>query len=432
MEHVPSHFEYLHKNLKAFRYLVLMGGRSSMKSWSIATLVIARAVSQSSCDQVVFQHDITHAREGTHKLLTETIKRLGFSHLFQFTEATTGSLTITNTINGNKIIFREFKKEDKVKGLESYRHVWIDEADQMTESAFNKLNDTLRTYKDTTLALTFNPVSPFCWIKTRFVDKAMSEEFSINNPINRYHNVKGFKELPEGLWGNRKRRILIHWSSYLQNQFLSDEWFEERDTLFNEKEAYWRINEMGYFGTPEGLIFSGFEVKEFDEEMLSDKLRYGLDWGWVHPATVMKTALVNNTLYIIDEIYESYLENEKLYDKIVLKGWDDEHIQADSAEPKSIQTMKRLGLRKITPVNKKSASVVEQLKIMQGYKIVIHPRCKNTITEFYSYKWKTDKDRNSMEEPVKVGDDAIDAVRYSLNDVLTVKFKPRSKKAKIW
>ena len=431
MEHVPSHFEYLHKNLKAFRYLILMGGRSSMKSWSIATLVIARAVSQSSCDQVVFQHDITHAREGTHKLLTETIKRLGFSHLFQFTEATTGSLTIINTINGNKIIFREFKKEDKVKGLESYRHVWIDEADQMTESAFNKLNDTLRTYKDTTIALTFNPVSPFCWIKTRFVDKAMSEEFAINNPINRYHNIKGFKELPEGLWGNRKRRVLIHWSSYLQNQFLSDEWFEERDTLFNEKEAYWRINEMGYFGSPEGLCFNNFRIETFEDEILDHKNR-GLDWGWTDPATVSETSFKNGKLYVCDEIYGSGKSNRVLANDIKNKGWGNLLIRADEAEPKSINDLNDFGCKLIKTNKKKTGPLVQQYKIMQDWEIIIHPRCKETIKEFYSHKWKKDRDGNSTDEPEDKYNHLIDAIRYSQEERLIVKFKPRSKKAKIW
>ncbi|MCP4991717.1 MAG: PBSX family phage terminase large subunit, partial [Colwellia sp.] len=104
------------------------------------------------------------------------------------------------------------------------------------------------------------------------------------------------------------------------------------------------------------------------------------------------------------------------------KGWKDELLTADCAEPKSIATFASYGAH-IRGTNKKSATVVEQIKIMQGFKIVVHPRCKETIKELYSYKWKVDKNGDSIEKPIDVGDDCLDAVRYSINDVLSRSMK---------
>jgi phage terminase large subunit len=406
-----------------------------MKSWSVANKFICRAIDTPDCDQVVFQNDLTHAREGTHKLLTETIKRLGFEDQFQFTEASTGSLTIINTLNGNKIIFREFKKEDKVKGLESYRHVWIDEADQMTESAFDKLNDTLRTFKDTTITFTFNPVSPFCWLKTRFVDETMQDRLKIDNPLNRHHKKKYYEDkneiIPEGLWGNKEDRILIHWSTYLQNQFLSNEWFYERDKRYSNNLAKWKINEIGYFGSPEGLCFNNFRVESFDDEVLDHKNR-GLDWGWTDPATVSETSFKNGKLYVCDEIYGSGKSNRVLANDIKNKGWDNLLIRADEAEPKSINDLNDFGCRLIKTNKKKTGVLVQQYKIMQDWEIIIHSRCKETIKEFYSHKWKKDKDGNSTDEPEDKYNHLIDAIRYSQEERLIVKFKPRTKKVTLY
>jgi hypothetical protein len=38
----------------------------------------------------------------------------------------------------------------------------------------------------------------------------------------------------------------------------------------------------------------------------------------------------------------------------------------------------------------------------------------NTIKEFRNYKWREDKDGNTLDEPVKFMDHACDAIRYAI------------------
>ncbi|WP_249646266.1 terminase large subunit, partial [Lysinibacillus sp. D3C2_S12] len=69
-----------------------------------------------------------------------------------------------------------------------------------------------------------------------------------------------------------------------------------------------------------------------------------------------------------------------------------ELIIADSAEPKSIDELKRLGIRRIVKAEKGKDSVNAGIQFLQQFKIIIHPSCANAINEFSNYVWVRDKD----------------------------------------
>lgn len=47
-------------------------------------------------------------------------------------------------------------------------------------------------------------------------------------------------------------------------------------------------------------------------------------------------------------------------------------------------------------------------------KIIIDRKCEMLIKEVYSYKWKTDRDKDHIDAPVKKFDHAMDALRYMI------------------
>lgn len=407
-KYVPKHFSYILKDLRWFRYIVLMGGRSSMKSWQAAAKTLDQSFDDDT-DQVVFQNDLTHAREGAHKLLIETIERLNYQELFEYSTATNGKLTIINKVTNNKIIFREFKNEDKIKGLEGYKHIWIDEADQCSEQAFQKIDDSLRTYYDTSIILTFNPVSPFSWLKTKFIDITVCDEYKVDLDSNRHHNPIGYNETPEGLWLNRTSNILVHWSSYLQNPFLPSNYFERKDRERDQNEPYWKVNDMGFFGAPEGLVFPNFEIRDFDYSQFD--LYQGVDWGDTHPNFFLKVAIneLEKTIYVCEEFAGTNMPIEHIRDtikKIASKGI----IYADSAGKTLIRFCKDGGINMI-PVDKTKVSVEDQIKKLKSYKIV--SSSKNTWFNKQAYLYKYPKNGNK-DTPIKLNDDGYDCLRYAL------------------
>lgn len=76
-------------------------------------------------------------------------------------------------------------------------------------------------------------------------------------------------------------------------------------------------------------------------------------------------------------------------------------IIADSAEPKSVAELKRNGLQRVMESVKGKDSIIHGIQRVQQYRIVVHPSCEETITEFENYSWKKDKQTGEyVNEPI--------------------------------
>jgi phage terminase large subunit len=91
---------------------------------------------------------------------------------------------------------------------------------------------------------------------------------------------------------------------------------------------------------------------------------------------------------------------------------DREEIWADSAEPRLIDELHRLGWN-IRPVIKGKDSINFGIQVMNNYKINIPKTCQNLINEFYSYEWDSDRFGKQLDKPVDYMNHLIDAARYA-------------------
>ena len=90
-------------------------------------------------------------------------------------------------------------------------------------------------------------------------------------------------------------------------------------------------------------------------------------------------------------------------------------IVADSAEQKSIEEIKRLGIRRIIPAKKGPDSIIQGIQRVQQYEIVVHPKCIMTIEELQNYAWQKDKSTNEyINKPIDKYNHYMDALRYSM------------------
>ena len=86
----------------------------------------------------------------------------------------------------------------------------------------------------------------------------------------------------------------------------------------------------------------------------------------------------------------------------------------DSAEPDRIKTWQKAGFRAY-PVKKEPGSVKAQIDWLKGRKIHIHPSCVNVLKEVQQWMWKKDPTTGLyIDEPVEFMDDAMAALRYSV------------------
>jgi phage terminase large subunit len=137
---------------------------------------------------------------------------------------------------------------------------------------------------------------------------------------------------------------------------------------------------------------------------------YGLDFGYNHPAALVKVEHYDGVNYVQELIYQSKLTLTELIEKIKYHIRDLSPIYADAAEPKSIEEIFRAGIN-IKPASKDVWAGILKVK---SFPLVVTDNSKNLKNELSSYKWKKDKNDNIIEEPIKANDDALDATRYAI------------------
>ena len=118
-------------------------------------------------------------------------------------------------------------------------------------------------------------------------------------------------------------------------------------------------------------------------------------------------------IYVFDELYKRRMLNCDIAREITQKGYAKERIRADSAEPKTNDDLRRLGLSRILPSVKGKDSVINGIMNISEYTITVNPLCKNTIFELSNYLW----DKNSPNSPEDKNNHLMDAMRYAFYDV---------------
>ena len=114
-------------------------------------------------------------------------------------------------------------------------------------------------------------------------------------------------------------------------------------------------------------------------------------------------------------MYKKGLSNEAIANEIIQMGYAKERIGADAAEPKSNDRLRQLGLTRLMPAIKGPDSIRNGIDFIQGYRIIIHPKCVNFLTEIGSYVWDTDKKTGEkINRPIDDFNHLMDAMRYAL------------------
>ena len=379
------------------RYKVVKGSRASKKSSTQSLKVITEIVENPHINWLVVRKVERTLRDSCFAQLKWAIRRLQLDRYFK---CSTSPLEITYIPTGQKILFRGLDDPLKVTSITvdvgSLCRLWVEEAFEITsEEAFDRLDESIRgrlpegMYHQ--VVLTFNPWSDKHWLKKRF--------FDADSP-----------------------NILAITTNYLCNEFLS----ESDLILFEEMKKNprrYRTAGLGEWGIVEGLVFDNWEERVFDVEEItkrpSVKSAFGMDFGYVNDPSTLFCGLVDTVareIYVFDEMYQKGMSNEDIIEKVTWMGYAKERIRADHAEPKSIAYLRKHGLRNIRGAKKGPDSIRAGISLIQDYKIIIHPRCVNFLTEINSYTWAVDKFDNRINEPIDDFNHLMDAMRYAMEE----------------
>ena len=231
-------------------------------------------------------------------------------------------------------------------------------------------------------------------------------------------------EIPPTWWGldyeQKENGVMLH-STWRMNPFLDDTIIQSITELVNTDPDMAKIYAEGLIVEPREKIFIQPETYSELPRQIKEKY-YGLDFGFSNDeCAVVEVYVDGKTLYVKQVIYELGLTNEDLAFRLKEIGIDrNADIVADSAEPKSIAELRRMGLN-VRPVSK--TSVLYGIQKLKQFKIFIHEDSTDLIEEFTNYKYK--KDRTGTVTNQTTGKDhLLDSLKYAIIQFLD---KPKSK-----
>lgn len=376
------------------RTQIFYGGSSSGKSVFLAQRTVIDMLAGGRNYLVCRQVGRT-VRKSVFNEISKVITDWGMTALFD-TNKSDGVITCTN---GYQILFAGLDDTEKIKSITPSKGVvtdiWVEEATETERATIKQLYKRQRGGDPKTpkrLTLSFNPILQTHWIYQEYFSGVAWDD-------------KQTEYRGDGL------SILKTW--YIHNRFLTP---DDVHDLENESDPYYRaVYTLGAWGVLGDVIFTNWKVQDLSEmhKQFTNR-RHGLDFGFSSdPAALPCTHYdrMRKTIYIYDELYERGLTNDLLAGEIKGKIGRD-LVTCDSAEPKSIEELRREGVN-ASPATKGKDSVLYGIQWLQQREIIIDAKCINTKNEFMTYHWKKDKDGNTIRQPADRNNHIIDAMRYA-------------------
>ena len=200
-------------------------------------------------------------------------------------------------------------------------------------------------------------------------------------------------------------------TTYKDNPFLGDTIKDEIERLKDIDETYWRVYGLGERGQGRSLVYNFTTIKQIPEE--AKIVSFGLDFGYSNdPTSLVCTYVLDDNMYVDELIYRTGMTNRDIANEMKNLGLDrSNEVFADSAEPKSIEEIYRMGWN-VKPTIKGSINI--GIDIIRRYKLHATERSFNLIKELRNYKYIEDKNGQITNNPVDNFNHALDALRYSV------------------
>lgn len=350
--------------------VVNQGGTSSGKTYSILQVLCLKAIEQP--DQVisVVGQDVPNLKSGALRDMQSIVA--SSTDIQSWIKSYNASDRIFTFHNSSIIEFKSYQdSQDAKSGKRDY--FFLNEANGISFEIYSEL--AMRTKKK--VFIDYNPNARF-WVHDKLIGK-------------------------EGV------ELII--SDHRHNPFLPDIIRKKIEALRNEDEELWKVYARGMTGKIEGLIYRNWGTIATvppDAELLGA----GLDFGFTNDPTACVLVYRYNGELIIDELlYHKGYTNQDIGQFFNQCGVNKTMpIIADSAEPKSIEEIRRMGFR-IEGALKGKDSLLNGIDILKRFRINVTNRSANIIKELNAYKWK-EKDGNATNVPIDSFNHGMDALRY--------------------
>ncbi len=357
------------------RKKVIQGGTSAGKTLAILAVLIDIAAKNKTEISVVSE-SIPHLRRGAIKDFAKVMQWTGRWVADRWNK----TLLTYHFANGSIIEFFSADSEARLRGARR-QVVYINEANNIDFESYYQL--AIRTSE--AIYIDFNPTHEF-WAHTEVLPEQDAELVILTYQDN--------EALPDTI----KRDIELNRTKAETSAYWAN---------------WWKVYGLGQVGTLQGAIYEDFEVVEGIDVSRAKFVALGLDWGFSNDPTALVAIYRQGDCILVQELlYATGLTNQDIADKLrslgITRAWE---IVADSAEPKSIEEIYRLGFN-IKPAEKGPDSVRNGIDILKRFKLQVTKDSTNLIKELRSYTWATDKEGKNTGVPIDSFNHACDAMRY--------------------
>lgn len=357
------------------RIRAIQGGTSASKTISILIGLIEYAQKDETPTLTsIVSESMPHLKKGCIRDFKNIMK----AHNYWKEDNWKESDKVYTFETGSQMEFFGADQADKLRGGRRDR-LFINEANNVSFMAFEELEVRTKEF----IYLDWNPVSEF-WFDTEIINKRDDVDFIKVN--------------------------------YLGNEAIDEQTRKSIEQRKNRK-GWWQVYGLGELGEIEGKIYKDWAI--IDEIPHEARLeRYGLDFGYTNDPSSCVSIYYYNGGYILDEeFYKKGMSNQEIAES--LRNLKEAIVVADSAEPKSIDEIKKYGIN-IIPANKGKDSVRNGIQLVQNQRISVTKRSTNIIKEYRNYLWLTDKDGKVLNEPEHEYSHSMDAIRYAISSLPSI------------
>lgn len=357
------------------RITVMQGGTRSGKTYNILLFFVIKLLGEQGKVFTICRASLPSIKGSVLRDFMEILLKL---QLYQ--ESSHNKTENTYILNNNVIEFVSIDQPQKIRGRKR-NYLFINEANEINYDSWMQL--TFRTEEK--IVIDYNPSDEFSWIYSDVITRKDAD---------------------------------FYVTTYKDNPFLPAELVNEVERLKEADENYWRVYGLGERGISRDIIYSPWRiVKSLPGR---GERWYGQDFGYNVQSALVEIEMFEGAIYIDELIYETKLTTNDLierYKELMIEKKAE--IFCDNAEPKTIEELVRARYN-AKPADK---DVTEGIRKVKSMVMHITERSVNIIKEMRGYKWKTDKNGNVLDEPVKFMDHAMDAIRYGVFTKLQINKK---------
>lgn len=395
-------FWAVHKDIsnKMHIHYWLKGGRGSTKSSFISIEIVNGMMKDAQngimSNAVIFRRVKDTLADSVRDQIKWAIEILGVSDYWHVPES---KLTITYIPTGQVIRFKGADNPKKAKSTKVpkgwIKYIWYEEVDEFESYAkIRNINQSLmRGGPEFIVFYSYNPPeSQRNWVNEHVLES--------------------------------RDDTYVHHSTYLgvPKEWLGEQFIIEAEHLKKTNEERYNHEYLGEVIGTGGEVFTNLVIRKITDDEIAafDRLKNGLDFGYAgDPLAYLKMHYdkTRRRLFIFGEVYGTRLSNKKAVKLIRKINPLNKKVTADSAEPRTINEFKLLGLN-VIGAKKGPDSVENGIKWLQDLEqIIIDPvRCPNAKREFNNYEIEKDKEGNLKGEFPDKDNHTIDAARYGCED----------------